>query len=357
MFLMNHDFFDRFDVSFTKKESIINGKVYPLGYFANEVLEMDQSILREIANTVETFKYEFHIFLANRSVTSAALSHEALLFLWNLLSNLPVYEKISGHHFQVQHLISYMREHPDEVDDMLTVGTERNQMLNLWLYHLEHLTPSIRNFIQKTDFMLEDYFENLLSRKPESYVMAYAKYKRDIRNGYDLADQEDEDTTELDLHQLTFPFSLSYEPKIHPQTQEPFLAEVMTFGTLESFLYTDLMKAISAGNVPRKCHNCKKYFLAVGGYDTVYCERIAPHEQTKTCRKVGAHKKEKEKNGSSMIQKEYNRVYNRLKTRKNRGKISNDQWNEQVSLAQDLKDKANRGELSDAAYTSLMDNI
>ncbi len=357
MFLMNHDFFDNFDVSFTKKESIIGNKIYPLGYFANQVLEMDQSILREIANQVETFKYEFHIFLANGSVTSAALSHEALLSLWDLLAKLPVYEKFSGHNFQVKHLISYMQEHPDEVNDMMTNGTARNQMLQAWLYHMEHLVPEITTFIRNTNFMLENYFETLPSRKPDSYVTAYAKYKRDIRNGYDIAEQEDESTDELDLHQLYFPFSLSYEPKLHPKTKEPFLAEVMTFGTLESFLYTDLMKAMAVGNVPRRCHNCGKYFLAVGGYGTVYCERIAPNETKKTCRKVGAHNKEKAKNGSSMIRKEYDRVYNRLKTRRNRGTISEDEWNEQVSLAQDLKDKATHGQISDAKYKAMLDHI
>ncbi|MFI3168728.1 MAG: DUF6076 domain-containing protein [Faecalibacterium sp.] len=357
MFLMNHDFFDRFDVSFTKKESILSGKIYPLGYFANYVLEMDRSIFREISRKVDNFKYEFNIFLSARDVTSAALANEALLSLWELIAKLPVYRLVCEHDNKVNHLISYMREHPDEVDDMMTTGTARNQMLNLWLYNLENLVPSIKNFIQKTDFMLENYFENLPSRKAESYVRAYAKYKRDIVNGYDIADQEDKDTAELDLHQLTFPFSLSFAPKQHPKTKEVFLAEVITFGTLESFLYTDLMKAIATGNVPRKCHNCGKYFLAVGGYDTVYCERIAPDEKTKTCRKVGAHKKEKEKNGSSMIQKEYAKVYNRLKTRKNRGTISIDEWNEKVSLAQELKEKVNGGEISDVKYKALMDRI
>ncbi len=46
-------------------------------------------------------------------------------------------------------------------------------------------------------------------------------------------------------------------------------------------------------------------------------------------------------------QKEYAKVYNRLKARKQRGKISIDEWNAAVSKALDLKEQADRGELSD----------
>lgn len=357
MYYMNNDFFDYFEVSFNKKESILKEKNFPLGYFANDVLEMDRMILREIDAKVKTFKDEFQCFLVSREATPSAQANEALTSLWHSIKKLPVYNLLTKYDNKINHLIKYMRENPEQVDDMLQAGTERNRMLNTWLYNIENLVPSIENFIRQTNFMLENYFEDLPNRKPESYVRAYANYRQDVINGYDIAEQANEDTNELDLHNFDFPLSLSFKPKQHPKTEEIFLAEVVTFGTLESFLYIDLMKAMTAGNVPRKCNNCGKYFLAIGGYDTVYCERVAPNEQTKTCRKVGAHKKEKEKNGSSMIQKEYTKTYNRLKTRKNRGTITNDQWNEKVGEIQDLKAKAKMGEISDVQYKRLMDEI
>ncbi|WP_409967732.1 DUF6076 domain-containing protein [Bengtsoniella intestinalis] len=81
-----------------------------------------------------------------------------------------------------------------------------------------------------------------------------------------------------------------------------------------------------AGNIPRLCHNCGHYFLAVGGYDTVYCTRIAPNETKKTCRKVGAQKKSAPKMLRNLSIKTA-RAYNRLKGRKQRGSISVDKWN------------------------------
>ena len=51
---------------------------------------------------------------------------------------------------------------------------------------------------------------------------------------------------------------------------------------------------MTVGNVPRQCHNYSKWFLAIGAYDTVYCQRVVPGETTRTCCQVGAHRKERE---------------------------------------------------------------
>ena len=81
---------------------------------------------------------------------------------------------------------------------------------------------------------------------------------------------------------------------------------------------------------------------------TRYCMRIAPGETVKTCRQVGAHRKEKQRNGTEFVRKEYQKVYNRLRGRKNRGIISTDEWNRQVAAAQELKAQAIGGGISDA---------
>jgi len=64
-------------------------------------------------------------------------------------------------------------------------------------------------------------------------------------------------------------------------------------------------------------------------------------------RKVGAHLKEAQKAGDSLIQAEYKKVYSRLKTRRRRGKIDLSEWNRQVALAQDYKEQAEKGQLSE----------
>lgn len=107
------------------------------------------------------------------------------------------------------------------------------------------------------------------------------------------------------------------------------------------------------GNVPRKCQYCGQYFLLTKVYNARYCNNIAPGE-TKTCRKIGAHRKQSNSDGKTPAQVEYDKVYNRLKTRKSRGKISADEWNAAVAKALEWKDKAERGDITDVELKRIM---
>ena len=80
-------------------------------------------------------------------------------------------------------------------------------------------------------------------------------------------------------------------------------------------------------------------------------------ETVKTCRQVGAHRKEKQRNGTEFVRKEYQKVYNRLRRRKNREVISVDEWNRQVAVAQDLKAEAIGGKFSDAELMQRFDEM
>ena len=66
-----------------------------------------------------------------------------------------------------------------------------------------------------------------------------------------------------------------------------------------------------------------------------------------TCRQVGAHNKQADRDSKTPVQIEYENTYNRLKKRKARGKISTDEWNALVARAQDIREQAQRGCLSD----------
>lgn len=131
------------------------------------------------------------------------------------------------------------------------------------------------------------------------------------------------------------------------------MAEQAEFSALSHFLYTDFYRGLITGNSPRRCHNCGRFFLLNRGYNTCYCNNIAPGETAKTCRKIGAHRKAQDLSGATPAQLEYRKVYNRLKTRKNRGKLDADEWNAAVARALDLKDRAERGELGDAELKPL----
>jgi len=137
-----------------------------------------------------------------------------------------------------------------------------------------------------------------------------------------------------------------------------FVAEKTTFNSLTDFLRTEFYRGLALGNAPRRCHNCGRYFLLTKGYNTCYCNNIAPGEAERTCRKVGAHRKEAQgKENRTPAQKEYDRTYNRLKVRKQRGKISTDEWNAAVAKAQELVAQSGRGELTDEELKKKLEKL
>lgn len=124
--------------------------------------------------------------------------------------------------------------------------------------------------------------------------------------------------------------------------------EKATFNCLADFLWTEFYRGLAVGNAPCRCHNCGRYFLLTAEYNTCHCNNIAPDETGRTCRKVGAHRKEaRGKANRSPAQVEYDRAYNRLKQRKNRGKISVDEWNTAGSRIIKVLEQTECGELSD----------
>ena len=357
MIYMNHDFFDYFDVLFGKKLSIVNGIDYPLGYFAAEALEIRGEVIRELRELTRKANDEFEIFLSARTASSGAVARQELIRAWDAIKQLPLYnkfppEKVSG----ISELIATLRANPEKADEMLTPGTQEYEMLQQWRDKLCRLADDIRTFRRNTEQMLKDYFEKLPSRRPEAYAGAFANYHHDYQETYRAA-EDDEDIKELNRFQFDFPVRISFVTEKDPKTGVPFLAEQMTFEDLVSFLYMDLYRGMAVGNIPRVCHNCKKWFLAIGAYDAVYCQRAAPGETNRTCRQVGAHRKEKEKNGSELGYIEYDKVYNRLKSRKRRGTITIEQWNQQVAYIQELKEAFLRGEIDDADYKMKLNKI
>ena len=61
-----------------------------------------------------------------------------------------------------------------------------------------------------------------------------------------------------------------------------------------------------------------------------------------------------ETTGLSPAGVEYRKVYNRLKARKQRGKISEGEWNDAVAKAQELVAQSERGELTDENLKRLL---
>ena len=364
MYYMNHDAVDYFRVDFTPDESIVGGKYYPLGTFAAEALECGWNVSEEIHQRLKRFQEEFQVFLAARDPSSAATALHAMRQLWKVLEELPLYNKLLAGDHRMAALIPYLRRHPDILDEMLTPGTPRNEAYPRWMGKLERLEDDLRAFVRNTNWMLEEFFQELPTRRRQDYIKAYAGYRSVMEEAMNQKkDREDEGeewedgTVDLDTVTFEYPVNISLVPVKESKSHRLTLAEQMTFESLTSFLYMDLYKGMAAGNLPRRCAHCRRWFLAVGGYDTRYCERVVPGTGGKTCRKVGAHEREKEKQKTETAAREYSRIYNRLKARKRRGRITTDEWNRQVVQAQELKDAFLAKQITQQEYVRKLDEL
>ena len=338
---MADNLFDRFTVFFTGDTVFLDGMAFPLGQLTSDVLNLDDKVLTTIDQRVSDFISAVWTLLQEKNDSAANSVQERLNAVWDLIFELPVYRNLHLDTETARNLSPVLLSDPGKWMETLDVNSDGHRMFEDFLSALEYFSESLRNFQGQIQGMLELYFEPLSRRSTEAYAEAYASYFTDMAAAGCLFFPGQE-------FEQSFPAQICFVPMAHPtEAGKAILAEKAEFNYLSHFLYTDFYRGLMAGNAPRRCHNCGQYFLLTAGYNTCYCNGIAPGETERTCRKVGAHRKANHPQGLSPAGMEYRKVYNRLKARKQRRKISKDEWNTALAQAQKVLDMAERGELSD----------
>ena len=130
------------------------------------------------------------------------------------------------------------------------------------------------------------------------------------------------------------PAALKFVLLRHPtESGKIILAEQAEFTYLSHFLYTDFYRGLTAGNAPAAVTTAGGIF---------YSPRATIPATATTSRRMKlsapsvrwAHTGKSQRYGRCYpAQKQYAKVYNRLKMRKQRGKISVDEWNAAVARA------------------------
>ena len=106
------------------------------------------------------------------------------------------------------------------------------------------------------------------------------------------------------------------------QKNSPFFYFSYECSTIDEYLTASFLQLIENNYSILKCNNCGKYFIAYNRSDTLYCDRISPQNDLKTCKKYAIEQAWQEK-----IKDEtdwhclYRRVYQSLqmKARRNKG--------------------------------------
>ncbi len=373
--LMYHgyDLLDGFQALFGDGRVVFPKRSLPLGAAVVDVLNMSEEELDRLDAAALSLRFDVLAYLSGEyDATQAGLTNEALISFFSLLSEYPVYRELEQ---KRRPSISFLRSHAEIRERMRTPGTDEYAVTQAWLERLRTLVPSLREFREKAEKMLEHGFADVTERTASGYAKRLSAYyahaeiqARYLSDALDQADPDDVDYLRQredyqrdfarEFFPALFPIEVAFRTIPHPEKAGAFLlAEEVFFRELSTFLSLDLMRGFASGHLPRRCEHCGRWFLLVNGYDTRYCENPAPEEPEKTCRQVGAHRKETRLNGTVEIREEYTRVTNRLKGQKFRKTLSTDDWNALMRQVQDLREEALTGKLTVAELRERYDGI
>ena len=333
--------YDQFTVFFHSDHVYIGERHHPIGQCCVDILNTDEAVFDEIDRRAKDFVPAAWELLRVKTSSAAVQAQQKLNAFWDVVFALPVYRDLRMDYECNYHALENLLADWEKWAMVQEPNSEGRAIYQGMIDGVEGFADEVRSLRQQLAFMTERYFEGLRQRNSGAYADAYSRFYADM---FTLtANMLGEDFSQ------SFQVELNFVPMMHQTNEgEIFVAEKTTFNSLADFLRTEFYRGLAAGNAPRRCHTCGKYFLLTAGYNTCYCNHIAPGETERTCRKVGAHRKEaRDRAGRTPAQIEYDRAYNRLKQRKNRRKISLDEWNKAVARAQELLEQSGRGELTD----------
>ena len=334
------DAVDDFTAFFYGERVFIGEREYPVGQCIVDILNLEESELVRLDRSLRDFYHAIQRIWQEGTQESVGSAREKLREVWRLVSRLPVYRDLDINWAQPVFRKNNLLE--TFWDKVPCLTGEARADADKYLREMVGITELLRVFRTQISLMLDGYFEPLDRRNAEAYAVGVFQFYSDMVTASTLEH-------DAEPFEHSFPVKVAFVPMLSPTDGETIiLAERTEFSHLLGFLEVEFYRGLAAGNAPRRCHNCGRYFLLTAGYNTCYCNSIAPGETERTCRKVGAHRKEAQgKANRTPAQVEYDRAYNRLKQRKNRRKITMDQWNTAVAKAQELLEQTSRGELSD----------
>ena len=334
-----------FNVFFYGDRVYIGETEYPLGQCVVDVMNLDDTCLLELDRRMLDVVRAVQHMLEEDTDDSVRKAQEKLAFALELVATLPVYRDLDIDWEASCRIIQVARLDEEFWRKTKDPETKERADFEEMICRSVMVGEQLRLFRKQVALMLKAYFEPLDRRNADAYAEGYFKF---CCNMVDLSDRDHS----ADINQ-NFPVEVSFVPMLDPSgSGKIILAEEALFSELLDFLEVEFYRGLALGNAPRQCHNCGRYFLLTAGYNTCYCNNIAPGETERTCRKVGAHRKEAQGRANRTPAKvEYDRAYIRLKQRKLRGKISVDEWNNAVAKAQELLEQSEQGKLTDEELT------
>lgn len=219
--------------------------------------------------------------------------------------------------------------------------------LELLINSRKYIASSLYNFYNKTYFYSKYITEELKENNKLTNTDLVSNLSTNrIFEELDMDMYIEDYRAEIDLN-------IKFGLMQHPETHEEVMTQSIHTTSIYDLLLYDYYHAFYQSQYIKICEHCKRVFLQIKNYQTVYCDRVYPNSNGKTCRDLGP----KEKIKNSPIHVETNKAKDRLRKRRDRGTISNEDYLKQTAYIDGLKDKALKGKLETYNFIRKISNI
>ena len=321
-----------------QEQIFFNEAAYPSGYFAAEILNVNDETLRELFTHGGGISHQMESLVCAEQSRFVKLLPELRSSVEKILDALwqcPPYSMLD----KEQELRAIELLFSDaSVRDLMEPESPARQFFFRYLTAVFSIPLGIFHFSVAGRYFEEGYLRRLKKRTETFFAMA----AHDCFNSEWFWDMmRDLPVPDVEPFTITPDLRSSYVFARHPkQEKETVFVNRYFFDHAISFYIFDLMNGLQHGHAPSRCCGCGTYFLTTNGHMPKYCDGIAPQDPRMTCRQYGAMMRQKEQNKQHPVYRLFTTRTNTIRKHHQRGKISDELRNEALYVAESLRDKA-----------------
>ena len=336
--IMQNNHFLSLTLDIWQDQIFFQNSAYPAGYFAAELLNVNDETLGELIRYGGEISYQVEALARAEPDAFIELlpkTHTSLEKVLDALWRCPPYSLLDKG--RELHALEVMFS-PKSYHDLLNPTSPARQFFFRYLATGYSIPLGIYHFRAACQYFEAGYLCRL-KKRTETY---FAVAAHGCFNSSDFWTWMQElPMAEIEPFTVSPVIASSYIFAHNPRNEkEMVFVQRINFPTPMQFYCFDLMNGMHHGHAPSRCRNCGCYFLTTSGHVPKYCDGTAPQDGRMTCRQYGAMTHQKEQNKQHPIYRIFSTRTNTIRKHHQRGKISDDLRREAIRLAESYRDKA-----------------
>lgn len=331
-----------FTVLFYNKLAEINEETFPLGTITTEFLNITKEQVDKFTDLlIEAFKVLDKVYMKSSFIHLSPNAkgdfkdfEVAFKNLLDMVNTLPLYKQLDID----------SSDWIDSLSDVFHTYPKEKSYAELCksLQSIQIIRDEIIVYQKYLLMFVDEFLEKAKLRNSHYYALALYDFLSNDKVQSEL--QKDKDSGTIVQFMLEHTASSEFVAWRDLNDQKKYaIGERKVFISLAGFIIYDLLKALSAGNSPRKCHNCGIHFLLTAGYPDVYCDNpIEGDPKGRTCKDLGPHNPKKYKKNA--VTQAVQTLKDRLKKQLGEGRIQLKEHDDYLDFGKSLAEQFKNGE-------------